>query len=154
MTMKAADYRTGPLPAAVNGRTALDMIRRTWSHAKGVWLVAAVVNAVAQMIVLSAAEPAKGAIAISAPELIAGALNAALMAAGARRLLESERTWTLDRGALTYLGVDLAFAGVMIAWVAAVWQVAGQGQGQPPAAMPPGSAGMALLLIVDGGVML
>jgi len=37
-----ADYRTGPLPAAVIGRTALDMIRRTLRIENSVtgWLMA------------------------------------------------------------------------------------------------------------------
>jgi hypothetical protein len=148
-----ADYRTGPLPAAVIGRTALDMIRRTWPHAKRVWLIAAAVNMAAQAIVLSAPAPAEGArAAVTAPELIAGVLGAAIMAAGARRLLESERTWTLDRGALTYLGVDLAFAGVMVAWMAAVWGVTGQGKAG--AALSPQAGGAAIALIVAGGLLL
>jgi len=148
-----ADYRNGPLPAAVVGRTALDMLRRTWPRAWPVWAVAALVNAVAQAIVLSAPEPPGGAASpsLSAPELIGAALNAALMAAGLRRLLESPRTWEPDRGALTYLGVDLAFSGVMVAWVWAVWQIAGQGKA---AALPPSAGGMAIGLIVVGALLL
>ena len=144
-----ADYRTGPLPAGVIGRTALGLVSRSLPKALPVWAALAAVNAATQAITLSGPEPAAGALPLTGPELAGGAAGAVLIAAGIRIMLGAQRVWSVDAGLIAYLLFNLATTSLQVGWA---WLAAQAMTTQKE--NPTGFLQVGLPLVVSGAVML
>jgi TM2 domain-containing membrane protein YozV len=147
-TPSKTDYRTGPLPAGVIGRTTLGLLRRSLHQALPVWAALAVVSAVTQAIALSSPERPAGAFPLTVPELAGGAASAVLLAAGLRILLGAQRIWSLDAGALAYFAFGLATGAVQLAWGWMAAQAVAQREN------PQAFLQLGLPLVIAGSLML